>query len=115
LDLRPTAVFIDSVNINKFSRLGLLITFGWLALGVNEGWSSIQWPNTGKTIDSTEWSRLSKSLVRRESEDHLKPKIKLKNSYLVTQNLSGPDPDSVIVGSGEGSTHRVEEVTIETV
>ena len=115
MDLRPTAVFIDSVNINKFSRLGLLITFGWLALGVNEGWSSIQWPNTGKTIDSTEWSRLSKSLVRRESEDHLKPKIKLKNSYLVTQNLSGPDPDSVIVGSGEGSTHRVEEVTIETV
>ena len=50
-----------------------------------------------------------------ELEGHLRPKIKLKNSYLVAQNPSDPDPDSVMVGSGEGSTHRVEEVTIETV
>ena len=42
-------------------------------------------------------------------------KINLKNSYLAAQNSSDPDPDSVIVGSGEGSTHRVEAVTVETV
>ena len=115
MDSRPTAVFIDSVNINKFSRLGLLVAFGWLAFGVNDGWSSIQRPDTGKTIDPTEWSRLSKNLVRKGSEDHLRSKINLKNSYLAAQNTSDPDPGSVIVGSGEGSTHRVEEVTIETV
>ena len=103
------------MNINKFSRLVLLIAFGWLAFGVNDGWSSIQRPDTGKTLDSIEWSRLSKSLVKSELEGHLRPKIKLKNNYLVAQNPSDPDPDSVMVGSGEGSTHRVEEVTIETV
>ena len=86
-----------------------------MMFGVNEGWSSTQRPNTGKTLDPIEWSRLSKSLVRSELEGHLRPKIKLKNSYLVAQNPSDPDPDSVMVGSGEGSTHRVEEVTIETV
>ena len=115
MDSRPTAVFIDSVNINKFFRLGLLIAFGWLAFGVNDGWSSIQRPDTGKTIDPTEWSRPSKNLVRKGSEDHLRSKIDLKNSYLAAQNSSDPDPDSVIVGSGEGSTHRVEAVTVETV
>ena len=83
--------------------------------GVNEGWSSTQRPNTGKTLDPIEWSRLSKSLVKSELEGHLRPKIKLKNNYLFAQNPSDPDPDSVMVGSGEGSTHRVEEVTIETV
>ena len=83
--------------------------------GVNEGWSSTQRPNIGKTLDPIEWSRLSKSLVKSELEGHLRPKIKLKNNYLVAQNPSDPDPDSVMVGSGEGSTHRVEEVTIETV
>jgi TolA-binding protein len=103
------------VNINKFSRLVLLIAFGWLAFGVNNGWSSIQRPDTGKTIDPTEWSRPSKNLVRKGSEDHLRSKIDLKNSYLAAQNSSDPDPDSVIVGSGEGSTHRVEAVTVETV
>ncbi|XXK21596.1 tetratricopeptide repeat protein [Arenicellales bacterium nBUS_48] len=103
------------MNINKVSHLGLLMAFGWLTLGVNDGWSSVQRPHTGKTIDPTEWSRLSKSLVRKESGDHLRSKIKIKNSYLVAQNLSDPDPDSVTVGSGEGSTHRVEEVTIETI
>ena len=103
------------MNINKFSRLGLLIAFGWLAFGVNDGWSSIQRPDKGKTLDPIEWSRLSKSLVKSELEGHLRPKIKLKNNYLVAQNPSDPDPDSVMVGSGEGSTHRVEEVTIETV
>ena len=103
------------MNINKFSRLVLLIAFGWLAFGVNDGWSSIQRPDTGKTLDPIEWSRLSKSLVKSELEGHLRPKIKLKNNYLVAQNPSDPDPDSVMVGSGEGSTHRVEEVTIETV
>ena len=115
MDSCPTAVFIDSVNINKFSRLVLLIAFGWLAFGVNNGWSSIQRPDTGKTIDPTEWSRPSKNLVRKGSEDHLRSKIDLKNSYLAAQNSSDPDPDSVIVGSGEGSTHRVEAVTVETV
>ncbi len=103
------------MNINKFSRLVLLIAFGWLAFGVNDGWSSIQRPDTGKTIDPTEWSRPSKNLVRKGSEDHLRSKINLKNSYLAAQNSSDPDPDSVIVGSGEGSTHRVEAVTVETV
>jgi len=103
------------VNINKFSRLVLLIAFGWLAFGVNNGWSSIQRPDTGKTIDPTEWSRPSTNLVRKGSEDHLRSKIDLKNSYLAAQNSSDPDPDSVIVGSGEGSTHRVEAVTVETV
>ena len=103
------------MNINKFSRLVLLIAFGWLAFGVNNGWSSIQRPDTGKTIDPTEWSRPSKNLVRKGSEDHLRSKIDLKNSYLAAQNSSDPDPDSVIVGSGEGSTHRVEAVTVETV
>ncbi|MDC1073129.1 tetratricopeptide repeat protein [Gammaproteobacteria bacterium] len=115
MDSCPTAVFIDSVNINKFSRLVLLIGFGWLAFGVNDGWSSIQRPDTGKTIDPTEWSRPSKNLVRKGSEDHLRSKIDIKNSYLAAQNSSDPDPDSVIVGSGEGSTHRVEAVTVETV
>jgi len=115
LDSRPTAVFIDSVNINKFSRPGLLIAFGWLAFGVNDGWSSIQRPDTGTKIDSTEWSRLLKNLVREEPEDHLRSKINIKNSYLAAQNSSDPDPDSVIVGSGEGGTHRVEAVTVETV
>ena len=115
MDSRPTAVFIDSVNINKFSRPGLLIAFGWLAFGVNDGWSSIQPPDTGKKIDPTEWSRPSKNLVRKASEDHVRPKINQKNSYLAAQNSSDPDPDSVIVGSGEGSTHRVEAVTVETV
>ena len=86
-----------------------------MMFGVNEGWSSTQRPNIGKTLDPIEWSRLSKSLVKSELEGHLRPKIKLKNSYLVAQNPSDPDPDSVMVGSGEGSTHRVEEVTIETV
>ena len=86
-----------------------------MMFGVNEGWSSTQRPNTGKTLDPIEWSRLSKSLVRSELEGHLRPKIKLKNSYLVAQNPSDPDPDSVMVGSGEGSAHRVEAVTIETV
>ena len=103
------------MNINKFSRLGLLIVFGWLAFGVNDGWSSIQRSDTGKTIDPIEWTWLSKKLVRKASEDHLRPRINIKNSYLVAQNSSDPDPDSVIVGSGEGGTHRVEEVTIETV
>ncbi|XXK27619.1 tetratricopeptide repeat protein [Arenicellales bacterium nBUS_45] len=103
------------MNINKFSRLGLLIAFGWLAFGVNDGWSSIQRPDTGKTIDPTEWSRPSKRLVKEESKDHLNPKINIKNRYLAAQNSSDPDPDSVIVGSGEGSTHRVEAVTVETV
>ena len=115
MDSRPTAVFIDSVNINKFSRPGLLIAFGWLAFGVNDGWSSIQRPDTGTKIDPTEWFRLSKNLVREEPEDHLRSKINQKNSYLAAQNSSDPDPDSVIVGSGEGSTHRVEAVTVETV
>ena len=86
-----------------------------MMFGVNEGWSSTQRPNIGKTLDPIEWSRLSKSLVKSELEGHLRPKIKLKNNYLVAQNPSDPDPDSVMVGSGEGSTHRVEEVTIETV
>ena len=103
------------MNINKFSRLVLLIAFGWLAFGVNDGWSSIQRPDTGKTIDLTEWSQPSKNLVRKGPEDHLRSKIDLKNSYLAAQNSSDPDPDSVIVGSGEGSTHRVEAVTVETV
>ncbi|MEO1866122.1 MAG: hypothetical protein ABGX98_10245, partial [Pseudomonadota bacterium] len=115
MDSCPTAVFIDSVNINKFSRLVLLIAFGWLAFGVNDGWSSIQRPDTGTKIDPAEWSRLSKNLVREEPEDHLRSKINQKNSYLAAQNSSDPDPDSVIVGSGEGSTHRVEAVTVETV
>ena len=103
------------MNINKFSRLVLLIAFGWLAFGVNNGWSSIQRPDTGKTIDPTEWSRPSKNLVRKGSEDHLRSKIDLKNSYLAAQNSSDPDSDSAIVGSGEGSTHRVKAVTVETV
>ena len=109
------------MNIIKFSRLGLLIAFGWLAFGVNNGWSSIQRSDTGKTIDPTEWSRPSKNLVRKGLEDHLRSKIDLKNSYLAAQNSSDPDPDpdpdpdSAIVGSGEGSTHRVEAVTVETV
>ena len=103
------------MNIIKFSRLGLLIAFGWLAFGVNNGWSSIQRSDTGKTIDPTEWSRPSKNLVRKGSEDHLRSKIDLKNSYLAAQNSSDPDSDSAIVGSGEGSTHRVKAVTVEAV